>query len=73
MTIERARNKLERMHVRLKKQSDKAREEVDDLSMEDFMSEKGEVLCERSRRLSAATGYISVAIECLFQAEQIED
>lgn len=73
MKIEKMRNKLERVHVRLQEEVLRARLTVDGMSMEEYMSKNGELACERSQKLRAAAGYLAVAIECLFAAEQIED
>ena len=72
MKIEKMRNKLEKVHLKLQKRTRESRLTVDSMSMEEFMSEKGEDLSERSQKLSAAAGYLAVAIECLFAAEQID-
>lgn len=73
MTIEKARNKLEKVHLKLQKRTRESRLTVDGMSMEEYMSKKGELACELSQKLQAAAGYLAVAIECLFAAEQIDD
>lgn len=70
--ISKERNKLERVHVGLRKKAQAERAAVDKLTLEAYMSEGGTKADERARKISAAEGYLAVAIECLFQAEQID-
>ena len=72
MDIEKMRNKLEKVDVELRNRIRDERHRIDNFSMEDYMSELGEKLCKRSQKLQAASGYLGVAIECLFAAEQID-